>query len=71
MADMLADRVAKVELALPLNRTDLLSLLHRAANVLSIGYEDSHVAVVAAVPPKVLARVKQYIVHGRPELQPA
>jgi GTPase len=71
MADMLADRVAKVELALPLNRTDLLSLLHRAANVLSIGYEDSHVAVVAAVPPKVLARVKPYIVRGRPELQPA
>jgi GTP-binding protein HflX len=70
MADMLADRVEKVELALPLNRTDLVSLLHRAANVLSIGYEESYVSVVAAVPPKVYARVKPYIVHGTPELLP-
>ena len=29
MADLLADRVAKVELALPLDRADLLSLLHQ------------------------------------------
>src|SRR6201987_2849006 len=52
MADMLADRVSKVELALPLDRTDLLSLLHRTSNVLSVGYENAQVNVIASVPPK-------------------
>src|SRR6202011_3171202 len=36
MADMLADRVSKVEVALPLDRTELLSLLHRTSCVLSV-----------------------------------
>jgi hypothetical protein len=65
MADMLSDRVAKVEIALPLDRTDLLSLLHRASRVLSVGYEQGHVNVVAMVSPKVYARMEPYLV--RPE----
>jgi GTP-binding protein HflX len=69
MADLLADRVSKVELALPINRTDLLSLLHRTSNVLSASYENSHVIVVASVSPKVYARVEPFLI--RRELQPA
>lgn len=69
MADLLADRVSKVELALPIDRTDLLSLLHRTSNVLSASYENSHVIVVASVPPKVYARVEPFLI--RRELQPA
>ena len=37
MTDLLADRVSKVELALPLERTDLLSLLHRTSHVIDVG----------------------------------
>src|SRR6202022_2309298 len=71
MADLLADRVSKVELALPHSRTDLLSLLHRTSNVLSASYENSHVIVVASVSPKVYARVEPFLIRREPELQPA
>jgi len=70
MADLLADRVSKVELALPLTRTDLLSLLHRTSHVLSARYENSHVIVVASVSPKVYARVEPFLIRREPELQP-
>jgi GTPase len=71
MADLLADRVSKVELALPLSRTDLLSLLHRTGHVLSASYEHSHVIVVASVSPKVYARIEPFLIRREPELQPA
>lgn len=70
MAGMLADRVSKVEMALPLDRTDLLSLLHRTSNVLSLGYEDTNVHVVATVSPKVYARIEPFIVKRQPEFLP-
>jgi GTP-binding protein HflX len=70
MADLLADRVSKVELALPLDRTDLLSLLHRTSHVLSASYENSHVIVIASVSPKVYARVEPFLIRREPELQP-
>jgi GTP-binding protein HflX len=71
MADLLTDRVSKVELALPLDRTDLLSLLHRTSLVIDVGYEDSYVTVVALVSPKVYARVEPFLVRRDPKLQPA
>src|SRR3984957_13025358 len=71
MADLLADRVSKVELALPLDRTDLLSLLHRTSLVINVGYEESYVSVVALVSAKCYARVEQFLVRSAPELQPA
>jgi GTP-binding protein HflX len=71
MADLLADRVSKVELALPLDRSDLLSLLHRTSLVIDVVYEDFHVSVIALVSPKVYARVEPFLVRRDPELQPA
>ncbi|MBV8899434.1 MAG: GTPase HflX, partial [Verrucomicrobia bacterium] len=71
MADQLTDRVQRVELALPLERADLLSLLHRTSKVLSVEYQPSFARVVASVSPKVLARVESFLLPGRPELQPA
>jgi GTP-binding protein HflX len=68
MADLLADRVSKVELALPLDRTDLLSLLHRTSLVIDVGYEDSHVSVIALVSPKVYARIEPFLVRRDPGL---
>jgi GTPase len=69
MADLLADRVSKVELALPLERTDLVSLLHRTSKVLDIGYKDRYTRVVAMVSPKVFARVEPFLVWRNPEYQ--
>jgi GTPase len=63
LAEMLTDRISKVEVALPLDRTDLLSLLHRAGRILSIGYNQTHVNVVAAVSPKVHARLEPFLVE--------
>ncbi|MBV8142224.1 MAG: GTPase HflX [Verrucomicrobia bacterium] len=71
MGDLLADRVSRVELALPLDRTDLLSLLHRTGLVIDVEYEESHVSVVALVSPKVYARVERYLVRRDQELQTA
>jgi GTP-binding protein HflX len=71
MADLLADRVSKVELALPLDRTDLLSLLHRTSLVINVSYEDSYVKVVALVSPKVFARIEPFLIRRDPKLQPA
>jgi GTP-binding protein HflX len=70
MADQLADRISKVELALPLERTDLLSLLHRTSLVIDVRYQDAHVSVVALVSPKVYARIEPFLVRRDPELQP-
>src|SRR6202035_514387 len=69
MADLLADRVSKVELALPLARTVLLSLLRQTSLVIDRGYDGSHISVVALVSSKVYARVERFIVRHPPELQ--
>lgn len=69
MADLLADRITKVELALPLDRTDLLSLLHRTGNVLSVRYESAYAKVIASVSAKVYARVEPFMIRRDPELQ--
>src|ERR1700733_13041286 len=71
MSDLLADRLSRVELALPLDRTDLLSLLHRTSLVIDVTYEDSHVSVVALVSSNVYARVEPFLVRRDPKLQPA
>jgi GTP-binding protein HflX len=71
MSDLLADRVQRVELALPLERADLLSLLHRTSKVLSVDYQPPVAKVVASVSPKVLARVASFLLPGSGELQPA
>ncbi len=69
MTDLLADRVSKVELALPLDRTDLLSLLHRTSHVIDVGYQPGHVTVIAMVSPRVFARVEPFLVRRDPEFQ--
>jgi GTP-binding protein HflX len=70
MADMLTDRVQRVELALPLDRSDLISLLHRTSNVLSLEYLQGSVAVTATVSLKVLARVEPFLLRRKAGLQP-
>ncbi len=55
MADMLRDRVARVELLLPPDRGDLLADLHRQGHVIATDYEpDGAIRVHATLPPKFL-----------------
>ena len=69
--EMLRDWVTRVELALPLSRTELISLLHRTSNVLSLDYDDRYANVVAMVSPRVFARVEPFVVRREPEFQTA
>ena len=67
LADKLSDRSTKVELALPLDRTELLSLLHRTGRVLRLEYGERFASVVAMVSPKVFARVQPFLVDRQPQ----
>jgi GTPase len=67
--EMLRERITKVELALPLSRTELLSLLHATSQVLSLNYDDRHANVVAMVSPKVFSRVEPFLVRRESEFQ--
>jgi hypothetical protein len=69
--EMLREWVTKVELALPLSRTELLSLLHRTSRVLSLNYDDRYANVVAMVSPKVFARVEPFLVRREAAFQGA
>jgi GTPase len=66
-AERLSARSTKVELALPLDRTELLSLLHRTGRVLRLEYGERFASVVALVSPKVFARVQPFLVNRQPQ----
>jgi GTPase len=66
-AEKLSDRSTKVELALPLDRTELLSLLHRTGRVLRLEYGERVASVVALVSPKVFPRVQPFLVNQEPQ----
>ena len=57
----------RVELAIPYDKGGLLDLLHREAKVEKVEYAGS-IEVTALCPPKVLGRVREYVVSGwKPE----
>ena len=64
MADQLAGRSERVELLFPLDRSDLLSSLHRQGQVLSTAYEDAGIRVHAVVGLKNLASLEPYRRQG-------
>ena len=53
MAAQLASRIVERRLLLPLDRPDLLALLHREGRVLAEEWTDAGIAVQALVPPKL------------------
>ncbi len=60
----------RVELAIPYDKGGLLDLLHREAKVEKVEYAGS-IEVTALCPPKVLGRVRDYVVGGwKPEKEP-
>ena len=63
MGDQLAGRSERVDLLLPLDRSDLLSGLHRQGHVLSTEYTDDGVRVQAVMPLKSLAGLETFRAH--------
>ena len=60
----------RVELAIPYDKGGLLDLLHREAKVEKVEYAGS-IEVTALCPPKVLGRVRDYVVGAwKPEKEP-
>ena len=53
----------RVELALPYDQGGLVDMLYREAKVEKVEYGES-IEVTAVCPPKVLGRVKDYVVNG-------
>ena len=52
MAAQLAARIAERRLRIPVDRADLLALLHREGKVLSETWEADHIEAIALIPPK-------------------
>lgn len=61
--ELLADRIRRVELLIPPDRSDLVSLVHRSGHVLTTEYEEGGTRLTATLPPKYLARVAEFEVH--------
>jgi GTP-binding protein HflX len=60
MADLLAGRMTQVDLALPLDRADLLAQVHAHGRVLEAEYGDAAVQIRASLPRRVLHRFAAY-----------
>lgn len=68
MSDMIADQITRLEFLIPHERADLVSLLHRAGNVLSTHYEDAGTRIQATIPPKLLPQFENFRVkHPAPK----
>ena len=67
MADQLAGRSERLDLLLPADRSDLLSLLHRQGQVLATEYEPAGIRVHAVVPLKLLTQFEPF---RQPEVAP-
>lgn len=60
ISKVLAPTLKKVEVYIPLDRMDLVNLLHQEAQVHAIEYTSERVYVCASVPPKVFQIIKGF-----------
>ena len=58
---MLADRVERMDLTLPVDRADLLAVLHEKAQVLTTDYAENGVRILAIVPASMRSRYESYV----------
>ena len=58
---MLADRVERMDLTLPVDRADLLAVLHEKAQVLTTDYTENGVHILAIVPASMRSRYEGYV----------
>jgi len=61
LADILSRTTSILDYAIPHDRGDLVAKLHADANVLSLDYQDAHIAVTAAVPQRMLATFEAFL----------
>jgi GTP-binding protein HflX len=57
---VLAARVCRKHYRFPQRRSDLVSLLHRDAKVLSTAYDGDDILIAAVVPPAIAGRLESY-----------
>jgi GTP-binding protein HflX len=57
---MLADRVQRMDLTLPVDRADLLALLHKNAQVLTTDYTEHGVHIQAILPANMRSKYAGY-----------
>ncbi len=57
---MLADRVQRMDLTLPVDRADLLALLHKSAQVLTTDYTEDGVHIQAILPANLRSKYASY-----------
>jgi GTPase len=63
--DLLIDRVIRLDLAIPLNRMDLVALIHEQGKVLSEDYERGVADVQCVIPRQLESRFAPFVVAGR------
>lgn len=57
---MLHDRVARLELRVPVMRGDVISRLHDEAKVLSLDYDETDAVMTAVVPRRLLSQFEEF-----------
>jgi GTP-binding protein HflX len=60
--EMMATRVRRVEILVPHERSDVVSLLHRQGKVLHSDYINEGIRLSASVPPKLMGTLQPFVV---------
>ncbi len=68
---MLADRVQRMDLTLPVDRADLLAVLHQSAQVLATDYTETGVHIQAILPANLRSRFTEFATTAPEEKSPA
>ncbi len=64
IADILSRTTSILDYAIPHDRGDLIAKLHQEANVISLEYLDSHVALTASVPQRMRSAYEDFVVDS-------
>jgi len=62
ISELLMGGLVKLELSIPLQRMDLMNLIHREGQVHSLKYSSRTVRVRATLPPRIAGQVGEYII---------
>ncbi len=60
---ILDDKMSAVELVLPLDKFDVLAMIHRRGNILEEEYEEDGIYITASVPEKCRHEIEKYLVQ--------
>ncbi len=63
--ELLESALRQVEVYLPLDRMDLVNLLHQEAQVHNVEYTSEHIYVQVSVPLKIFEKIKEFAIKKR------